>query len=726
MEPIRFVFCIHNHQPVGNFDHVIEAAYQDAYRPFLEVMERHPAFPWVLHNSGCLWEWLEGHHEEYIDRVGRMVAEGRLELLGGGFFEPVLPALAPDDRHGQIVRMAEYLERRFGVRPRGIWLAERVWEPELPLDLAEAGVTYLPLDDTQLHQVGVRPEDVRGSFVTESGGRMLRIFPALMALRYRIPYADPSEVVRFLRDPFPGGGDGLAIYADDGEKFGVWPGSHKLLYEEHWLERFLQGVEQSADRIKVTTFAKEIEQKAQGLVYLPAGSYAEMGQWSLPPEGQESYERVRQALAAAGLASESERFVRGGFWRNFFARYPESHWMHMRSLDASRRCDTLRNRIDAGVWNRARDHLWRAQCNCAYWHGVFGGLYLPHLRHGIYAELIRGEAELARAVRGGDPWVAVREHDLDLDGTAELALENESVVLWVAPDRGGCLVEWDDRAAAMNVVNGMTRRPEFYHREVGDASRAPDARAETIHTQIRAREEGLRELLSYDDHPRACWVDRIFAERPHLRDLRSGAAEDIGNFAQRDYRASSAASDCEVAVRLEAEGAVRIRGASVPLRIEKTIVLAAGQRGFHVRWRYRNLSGDRVQVWAGIENLINLLAANNPDRYVLVDGQVPAEPHLGGVAEARGIESIALVEAWRNWHLWLQASRPVDLYRYPVETVSLSEAGAERNFQGTALLLAMPLDLEPGAVAVLDLSAALRSGVPERSRRVLATPGGAR
>ena len=31
---IRFVLTLHNHQPIGNFDHVFEEAYQDSYLPF--------------------------------------------------------------------------------------------------------------------------------------------------------------------------------------------------------------------------------------------------------------------------------------------------------------------------------------------------------------------------------------------------------------------------------------------------------------------------------------------------------------------------------------------------------------------------------------------------------------------------------------------------------------------------------------------------------------------
>jgi alpha-amylase len=702
LSEVRFVLCIHNHQPTGNFDHVFEDAYQRAYRPFLDAMDRFPELPWVLHNSGCLWEWLEQSHPEYIDRVGRSVAAGRLELLGGGFFEPVLPALAPEDRRGQIQRMRGYLKWRFGVTPRGIWLTERVWEPDLPIDLGAAGVEYLPIDDTQLLQVGVPAETVRGSFHTESAGAVLRLFPALMSLRYRIPYADPEETVAFLRDPFPGHGAGLAVYADDGEKFGIWPGTHQLLYEERWLERFLEALQRASDGIRLTTFAAEASQPSAGLVYLPTGSYAEMGQWALPPAAQAQWERARETLRAGGQEAEAELFVRGGFWRNFFARYPESHWMHMRALEASRRCAAARAAMPEADWARARDHLWRAQCNCAYWHGVFGGLYLPHLRDGIYREIVSGEALLARAEHDAAPWVTASALDIDRDGAPEWVLENDAMVLFVEPAAGGRLVEWDDREAALNLVNGMTRRPEHYHAQITD--RAIPTTAETIHGAIRSREEGLRELLGTDRWTRAALLDRVFATAPTAAALRADRCEEIADFPVRAFTAQPETSPAARALRLRASAALRLPGEPV-LGIEKVIGLEAGVRGFDLTLRYANLASVPLRAWAGVEILINLLAGHATDRYVELEGRRPAEAFLDGVADHAATRAVALVDAWRRLRIAFELDRPLTICRHPLETVSLSEAGAERNFQGSVLVFLTPLDLPPGGSAESRLTA---------------------
>src|SRR2546422_9178916 len=82
---------------------------------------------------------------------------------------------------------------------------------------------------------------------------------------------------------------------------------------------------------------------------------------------------LEEELGPKHLAA-SASFVRGGHWHHFLVKYPESNRMHKTMLALS----TLSRR--RGDPPEARRAIGRAQCNDAYWHGVFGGLYLPHLR----------------------------------------------------------------------------------------------------------------------------------------------------------------------------------------------------------------------------------------------------------------------------------------------------------------------------------------------------------
>jgi hypothetical protein len=106
-QPLRFVFGLHLHQPVGNFDHVMADHVRDVYRPIIERTSAAGFLPLTPQVSGPLLEWLEGHDTPWLDMIGRLAAHQKLELLLAGFDEPILAALPRPDRLEQIGRMRE-------------------------------------------------------------------------------------------------------------------------------------------------------------------------------------------------------------------------------------------------------------------------------------------------------------------------------------------------------------------------------------------------------------------------------------------------------------------------------------------------------------------------------------------------------------------------------------------------------------------------------------------
>ncbi|HJX61736.1 MAG TPA: 4-alpha-glucanotransferase, partial [Dehalococcoidia bacterium] len=132
--------AIHNHQPVGNAHHVFESVYRQSYLPLLMALERHRRIRVSLHYSGCLLDWLREHRPEFLSRLKALAARGQVEIMTGGYYEPILPAIPDADKLGQIAHMSAVIHGELGVSPSGAWVAERVWEPHLPRFLAEAGV----------------------------------------------------------------------------------------------------------------------------------------------------------------------------------------------------------------------------------------------------------------------------------------------------------------------------------------------------------------------------------------------------------------------------------------------------------------------------------------------------------------------------------------------------------------------------------------------------------
>ncbi|HEV3418508.1 MAG TPA: alpha-amylase/4-alpha-glucanotransferase domain-containing protein, partial [Pirellulales bacterium] len=463
---IRFVFALHDHQPIGNFDGVFEQAYQDSYRLFLDLFEQYPNMRIALHTSGPLLEWLDAHHPEYVDRLAGHVATGRIEIIGGAFYEPILSMIPSRDRVGQIRSYTEWLENRLGADVRGMWIPERVWEQGFTSDLAAAGVEYTILDDSHFKSAGLNGDQLHGYYLTEDDSRLLRVFPGSERLRYVIPFANQQETIDYLAHVEQHHPNGVAVFADDGEKFGVWPETKLNVFDRGWLRQLFDMLAANESWIKMVTPSEVIDSVAPlGKIYLPEGSYREMTEWVLPPDQLAEYEQARRELEPDPRWPRIARFVRGGFWRNFKVRYPETNEMYSRMMMVSRR---LQNLVDAGMdsdlLRSARTELYRGQCNCAYWHGAFGGTYLPHLRNAIYNHLIAADGLLDRAVGRPTPWVEAISDDLNLDGRPEVQLANDKLIALIAPGRGGQIYELDVRSICHNLLATLSRRPEAYHR----------------------------------------------------------------------------------------------------------------------------------------------------------------------------------------------------------------------------------------------------------------------
>ncbi len=362
MDPLRFVFGVHFHQPVGNFDHVFEQHLRDVYRPLVERLAERRFLPLALHISGPLLEWLEAHDSAYLDLIGRLVADGEVELLLAGFYEPVLASLSPADRLEQIGWMREAIRRRFGIEATGLWLTERVWEPDLAADLADAGVRYVLVDDRHFLVSGFERDQLHAPFRTESGGKGVALLSIDERLRYLVPFKPPAAIAAYLRE-LQAAGRPLAVLVDDGEKFGGWPGTKDWVYTRGWLAQFLDAMAGlvAAGDVRLTTPSAAIaEIPSAGLAYLPTASYREMEAWALPARAAVRLAALERDLGEARLAGPDGASVRGGHWRNFLVKYPEANRMHKKMLALSVLC---RERGNPPVARRA---IGRAQCNDAY------------------------------------------------------------------------------------------------------------------------------------------------------------------------------------------------------------------------------------------------------------------------------------------------------------------------------------------------------------------------
>ena len=634
---------IHFHQPVGNLDSVVRHATDRCYRPFLEVLARHPEIRMTLHYSGCLLEWLEANEPDVPRTLRELSERGQIELMTGGFYEPVLAALPHADQVGQIDMLSKHLRNEYRAEPTGLWLTERVWEQDVVPALVDAGVRYTVLDDTMFHSVGIADEDLTGPFVTEHDGRPLLVYAGDRQLRYLIPYKRVERVIHYLEGSE---GERVFVYADDGEKFGEWPETFERVYEKGWLETFFTELEGAGDWLELTTLGEHAESAPpKGRVYLPSSSYDEMMTWALPSDARLTLGKVRRELQnedPQGLLP----FLRGAPWRSFFAKYPEVNHLQKRMLHVSA---ALRSAEDAP--DDAFKELYRSQCNCAYWHGAFGGVYLSFMRGALWHHLLRAES----MVPGGGSGPNVQEIDIDADALPEVVMTAPWGRAVFSPAEGGTLIELDDWRGAANLLAVVARHKEAYH--VEDENPISDDDEDDEMEAIQARADVDRDSLVFDDHARGALVDVIDGERIN-----------------RPYE-----------YEIDAGGSVKMWTDARGVRIEKSAVAD----GDELITTYR----------------ITRLGDETPSRFETEASVMPLV--LGRDVKADEVEITG--GGWKVWHpegevgVEVDLSPAGDISYEPLETASATLEGLETRHQGTAVTVGWPLDLERGESLDIEL-----------------------
>jgi alpha-amylase/alpha-mannosidase (GH57 family) len=712
---IHLGLVLHNHQPVGNFPWVMQQVYEESYLPMIEALERHPKVRLGLHYTGSLLDWIDEAHPEFLQRIAVLVRRNQVEVVSGGYYEPILPSIPDVDKIAQIRRLTERLSRDFGVRARGMWMAERVWEPGLPRPILEAGIEWTVLDDVHFKNVGLEDKDLYGYYATEDQSSVLKVYATSKELRYTVPWRPVDETIEALRSLATPDGKRIAVMGDDGEKFGTWPGTRKYCWgsakRSGWVDEFFSALEKNSGWLHTTPLGEYAHSyPALGRIYLPTSSYIEMTEWALPPQKSYAFGNLLHQLEQEHRDNILQ-FMRGGFWRNFLVRYPEANNQHKKMLHVHDAVYAAGATEEAGVVQ-----LWKAQANDTYWHGLFGGIYMVHVRSAIYHHLIKAENAADRLRFGTGPWQRHEFTDFDRDSRNELIIESDQQNLYIDPQRGGTLFEWDMRRSMHNLLSVMARYDEGYHqalrnyeverrrreaaqkiaRQAGKRGRAQPA---SPHTTTRTKEPDLDRYIVIDRYRRHSLIDHFLAPSVSLSDFARLDFEEMGNFVELPYETEVQRDERGITVTLTRAGFVRRQGASRPLavRLSKTLFIPAGAEKLTVRYTIENRGRTRLQTRFASEWNFNLLGGGGNDQaYYRVDGLQLDNDHFDSTGEVFEVRNFHVGNRWLQQDIGFSLSEAATLWRFSIETVTGSEAGFERNHQGSCLTLLWPLLLEAG------------------------------
>ncbi|MFW6292389.1 MAG: alpha-amylase/4-alpha-glucanotransferase domain-containing protein [Spirochaetota bacterium] len=661
MKNVRLIFGSTNSQPVGATDEEIEHVYQRSYKPFLRALYNAPQVPVTLHYSGQLLQWLEKHHSEYTDVLSEMVSRKQTELLGGGFYDPVLSLIPRPDRLGQIESLTTYLRKRFGRRPRGTWITEHVWEPSLASTLKSSGMEYVFLDDYHFIAAGLNGDHLFQPCITEDQGKTVIVFPVCHDLQLVARQGLPEDVIAFMNARASDTAGQVFVLMDEGERYAETtraddgPTPRNL-----WLEHFVELLDENSEWIDVVLPAQYLkEQRPRTRGYFPSASYEEMMYWSLTPERQEAYESLKRRFSHG-----RNGYIFGGYFRQFLTRYAESNLMYAKMQYTH----VLVNQIRGDKYRKqaAREELWKGQCHAAYWHGNHGGIYSNRLRKSVYRSLIEAEKKTRER---GIFIPSVVTVDFDMDGVDEYLYQGQDLNAYVHTE-GGVLFELDYLPISWNYLDTLARRRESYHT-----------------SEVEAR--------GYDSHPRKSFVDHFFDSGATVDDFHRAAAQERGTFVDEIYRRDDGKRDTHV-VALSVTGSVQTDDGNHRVRIAKRFGFKRST--IDVDYTIENASDHRLRTTFAPELNFAFLSQEVDSLRLFVSAGKAKPQEIGPEAQrVSAAGTVRLDDLVNGTTLRLALASETELWIAPVETVSHCQEGLETRYQSTSAVPRYPIDLDPGA-----------------------------
>ncbi len=490
----KLLFGTYNTVYPGSAYEQLEKMYQNSYKPFLKVLYEYPKVKAIFHYSGILLEWLEENHPELFIIINEMVKRRQIELIGGGFYDPVLPVIPGKDRLNQIEMLTTYIRKKFGRRPRGFWLTEQVWEPHICSSIKSSGMNYIFLDEQQFKHAGLYGNDVYKPCYTEDQGKVLSVLPVHSSL---ISSSRKLRVESFIDSlhglEVPDNGiisllyDGRSINSEQDIRW--FTQLFKKLTQEYNKDF---SFERSGDYVRSLGELKK--------VYFPVSSGSNIEFWAMSTENQKDWMKHTKKLSI----KNGSFCAPTGYFRQFFSKYNESNLLYARMLYTHDLVSQIRN--DKSRKKSASEEILKSQNNFPYWHGRYPGIYDRRARQNAYKNLIDAEKNIREK---GVFATHLQALDFDMDGADEYIYHGQYINAYVHRN-GARVFELDYMIASWNYTNTIKPYPESYHSD-----------------------EELRKFI--DSDVKGAFIDHFISESVSMNSFTRNEYRDSGDFSSGKY-----------------------------------------------------------------------------------------------------------------------------------------------------------------------------------------------
>jgi hypothetical protein len=408
-----FIFGSHNHIPYGTGHDDFERIYTVKLKPFISTLYQYPNIPAALHYSGVLLYWIERNHPEFFMIISDLISRKQIELLGGGFYEPMMTLLPLADKIGQIEMLTTYIRKQFGKRPQGCWLSGSAWEQSMSGVLNTCGMGYTFLEDALFDRAGSRDREAITPCISEDQGKLVTVFPLSSRLCAELRHKKAAPILETFFKEFS---------FDEKQLVSVFP--EDVFRERGDPQNYEAGLHQ---------FFEALSQATETAIEL-----------TLPTRFLKTHQNFKKAYFPCSAS------------RQFLITYPESNGIYSKMMFTQVLINQLRG--DKSRKRNAREELWKAQGYNTYDHRGDGGIYCNTLRHAAYKALLGAE----KTTREQGAFIpSLMTFDFDLDGEAEYLFQDKHINYYIKT-RGAGIFELDYLPKGWNYLDTFARRREPY------------------------------------------------------------------------------------------------------------------------------------------------------------------------------------------------------------------------------------------------------------------------
>lgn len=419
-------------------------AYEKAYKPLGVLLFGNLDFKFSFHFSGPQLELFRKHNPEFVELLKTLLVRKQIEIIGGGYYNPLFPLLFPTDRSAQIEKLSLAIRQNFGRRPRGMRLFADSWDSSLVLTLDECNMEYVLLENALL------PPSKRLllPLVMSYRGKTVKVLPVCSRFAPR-KNESPRECLSRIVSEVNEIVSTCARDAENSERenslvrvFAVPFDEESVaqLLEKSWFEEFSALAGEREDvRVEFSlpnVCAKSSEAFAQG--YINAGISPDIAKWCSVP-----YQKVENSCGHPVNIYD------------YIQTYDASRFLYNRMVYISLLLNQCRG--DKIRKNAARERLMAAQAGESFICRSKSELEAFAARQMSYKNLTEAE----KILRECSPFKeSVTSYDYDGDGFCEYVCRLEKYGLCIT-QAGGSIFELNVIKSGVNYVDNFSRIRAF-------------------------------------------------------------------------------------------------------------------------------------------------------------------------------------------------------------------------------------------------------------------------